>query len=1062
VSFDVDRDGGLGRALVPLQKVGAGLSLGIAGGLAGGLAGIAKGFDLVGGAASKAMGFLGSFGPLITTIAVAVAILLPPLLALGAGFAVLAPGLLAILAPISAVALGLDGIKQAATDAGLFEDENGDKKGGGALGASLDAIKDKVNETFKTGLKPAFENIKQMFANEEFQGVFSGVADGLSKMTQGFTNAMSKGQGFADLKNIIKNVGEGLAQAAPGVEAFTNGFLKLVSGISEKFPGLGDWFTELGQKFSKNMLEWTTIPEDNGFTKLENLITNVRTGIEGLTNVFQSFWDQGLSDISDPNFGSGMQKFFDGVATFVRETLPGMSEGFKAIGDFVKTIEPALRLLGFGGNVVDMVTSPNEFIEDVKKRAIAAQDKGGNWKDIIAAALTENGDGGIKGDINAMFGLEITEPMLKNAAQTGKQTGEVLLSETARSMAEAAKTRALTPEELLAGIAAEQQARATGQQIGTQVTEGVQQGVTAAQGGTGVQGAITQQLGTPEALAEANQAGQNVGLEMLRSIQQSMQGANGEGGAGMTSTIMNGLSAELINMSAMLTTEMNKLAIPIQTSFTTIKGALDTGFAAMQLLITARASALKDGIANAFGGTGGSISTAITNALQGVPQAITNAMKVGESVNNAMNQATQAISMSGGAVTAAMIGAFSGVPGAIAGQMAGAVGIVTGFMSQIVGAILSFGGAMRSAGLSVGASFAQGLAEAGPLVQSSASALMGIAKAFFPNSPAKEGPFSGKGWVLYSGQVIGQDFAKGLNDSTGVVVDAAGSMMQQVQGMLNSPQSAETFQEILNLQSQMADLQMNGASKADKLELTRVKDFNSLIQARIRLRDNELKTATKLNDANVKAWSDAQKGIEGQTKATKDQTKSVGEQAKGMRDSFQASLEPLTTLTPDLLTGGGKSNIYEAGVVDYRTKAELDALKIKEQQIDMQKSLLQLQLKSGKNPELENQIAMLETQKQRLALQGKELEYWAKYEDTSRDLQDRYDEAGAKLQDMPLDFAKATGQQFMQDLGMSGSGMIPSLLTEGTKYIFNVAGVDDALSAQQRLQNKRSYGLVGR
>jgi hypothetical protein len=181
-----------------------------------------------------------------------------------------------------------------------------------------------------------------------------------------------------------------------------------------------------------------------------------------------------------------------------------------------------------------------------------------------------------------------------------------------------------------------------------------------------------------------------------------------------------------------------------------------------------------------------------------------------------------------------------------------------------------------------------------------------------------------------------------------------------------------------------------------------------------------------------------------------------------MRDSFQASLEPLTTLTPDLLTGGGKSNIYEAGVVDYRTKGELEALKLKEQQIDMQKSLLQLQLKSGKNPELENQIAMLETQKQRLALQGKELEYWAKYEDTSRDLQDRYDEAGAKLQDMPLDFAKATGQQFMQDLGMSGSGMIPSLLTEGTKYIFNVAGVDDALSAQQRLQNKRSYGLVGR
>jgi hypothetical protein len=252
------------------------------------------------------------------------------------------------------------------------------------------------------------------------------------------------------------------------------------------------------------------------------------------------------------------------------------------------------------------------------------------------------------------------------------------------------------------------------------------------------------------------------------------------------------------------------------------------------------------------------------------------------------------------------------------------------------------------------------------------------------------------------------------------------------------------------MQAKIAASKSDG-SRADKAELQRMQDFNDLIQSRIQLRTNELNTATKLNSIQAKGFSDAQK-----------MTDSVGQQAQDLGSTFKSALEPLTTLTPDLLSGGGKSTIYEAGKVDSQTKSELEALKIKGDQIDMQRSLLALQQKSGDSPELKAQMALLDTQKKRLTLQSKELEYWAKYSDTSRDIQDRWDEAGAKLQDMPLDFAKATGQQFMSDLGMSGNGMIPNLLEKGSQYIFQVAGVDDALSAQARLQNKRSLGLVGR
>jgi hypothetical protein len=57
---------------------------------------------------------------------------------------------------------------------------------------------------------------------------------------------------------------------------------------------------------------------------------------------------------------------------------------------------------------------------------------------------------------------------------------------------------------------------------------------------------------------------------------------------------------------------------------------------------------------------------------------------------------------------------------------------------------------------------------------------MGAARAFFPNSPADKGPFSGSGWVDKSGEAIGQGFSAGIESSVGGVVDIARVMMQQV------------------------------------------------------------------------------------------------------------------------------------------------------------------------------------------------------------------------------------------------------------------------------------------
>jgi hypothetical protein len=46
-------------------------------------------------------------------------------------------------------------------------------------------------------------------------------------------------------------------------------------------------------------------------------------------------------------------------------------------------------------------------------------------------------------------------------------------------------------------------------------------------------------------------------------------------------------------------------------------------------------------------------------------------------------------------------------------------------------------------------------------------------RSLFPSSPAKEGPFSGKGWTLFSGMSLAEGFAEGMTKGRGLVGSAA-------------------------------------------------------------------------------------------------------------------------------------------------------------------------------------------------------------------------------------------------------------------------------------------------
>ena len=130
-----------------------------------------------------------------------------------------------------------------------------------------------------------------------------------------------------------------------------------------------------------------------------------------------------------------------------------------------------------------------------------------------------------------------------------------------------------------------------------------------------------------------------------------------------------------------------------------------------------------------------------------------------------------------------LTGAISSVQ-AWGGQMgAGARNAGNQFLQGITGTLQSLPGRIQSlfsnAGswlLSSGRSIMDGLAQGirngiGAAVDAASNAMEAISK-LFPHSPAKEGPFSGHGWTLYSGQSIIDGLAEGMLQRRAGLVDA--------------------------------------------------------------------------------------------------------------------------------------------------------------------------------------------------------------------------------------------------------------------------------------------------
>ena len=91
------------------------------------------------------------------------------------------------------------------------------------------------------------------------------------------------------------------------------------------------------------------------------------------------------------------------------------------------------------------------------------------------------------------------------------------------------------------------------------------------------------------------------------------------------------------------------------------------------------------------------------------------------------------------------------------------IAYVRGIPGRARNALGNLGGYLYRAGLSLISGFISGIRAKISDVRNAASSVLSAARDYFPFSPAKRGPFSGRGYTTYSGRALIQGFGKGID-----------------------------------------------------------------------------------------------------------------------------------------------------------------------------------------------------------------------------------------------------------------------------------------------------------
>lgn len=225
-------------------------------------------------------------------------------------------------------------------------------------------------------------------------------------------------------------------------------------------------------------------------------------------------------------------------------------------------------------------------------------------------------------------------------------------------------------------------------------------------------------------------------------------------------TVMGVTNAVFPFIQTVITAVMNVINAVISTVLALIQGNWSGVWTGIQSV----AFAIWDGI--------GSIISAAINAVSGIISSVLSG------ISGIWNGMWSSISSFFGSI-------WSGIQSAAQSGINGVLNTISGIKDSILGFFSGAGSWLADAGRSIVNGLAEGIKGAVGAATGAISSVLDAVSSFLPHSPAKTGPFSGRGWTLYSGQAITSALAEGIAGKTRVATSAALGMVSSVQAALN-------------------------------------------------------------------------------------------------------------------------------------------------------------------------------------------------------------------------------------------------------------------------------------
>lgn len=146
-----------------------------------------------------------------------------------------------------------------------------------------------------------------------------------------------------------------------------------------------------------------------------------------------------------------------------------------------------------------------------------------------------------------------------------------------------------------------------------------------------------------------------------------------------------------------------------------------------------------------------------------------------------------ALSTLGARLASLASSAMSRFRGAVVSGGNAALAWIRGLPGRALSALGNLSGYLVSSGRSLISGFVRGILDKVGDVTSAVGSVVSKARDLLPFSPAKEGPFSGRGWTLYSGRAISESIAEGLAQRAALVQRAATAVARSARDAVTAP-----------------------------------------------------------------------------------------------------------------------------------------------------------------------------------------------------------------------------------------------------------------------------------